>query len=140
MDQDFGIIPYPKFDEEQDQYYSRASFYMPNVVPVTNSDLEMTGAVLEALNCAYANEVVPAYFEITLKTKYSRDTESEAMLDLVMENRVIDLGDTTLCGIIRDGFMFELFRTKNENLVSRLKSQQSQIQAMLDDLIERSQE
>lgn len=36
--------------------------------------------------------LTPAYHEITLKGKLSRDDESESMLDFLMSTRVYDLG------------------------------------------------
>jgi hypothetical protein len=39
METDFGIIPYPKFNSSQNQYYARISYYIPTIVPVTNKEL-----------------------------------------------------------------------------------------------------
>ena len=133
MEADFGILPYPKYDEAQSDYYSRVAYYWACIVPVTNKDLEFTGAMLEALNCESANSVVPAYYEIALKGKYSRDNESEQMLQLISDNRIIDIGDTTLCGEIRDGFIAQLFKSnKRENLESKLASAEKTIQKYID--------
>ena len=51
MKDDFGIIPYPKYDETQTEYISSASsnFLSVCAVPVTNDDLENTGAFMEYL-------------------------------------------------------------------------------------------
>ena len=35
MKTDFGIIPYPKYDENQSSYATRLCYYMPTVVPIT---------------------------------------------------------------------------------------------------------
>ncbi|MBQ8577137.1 MAG: hypothetical protein IJ449_04110 [Clostridia bacterium] len=128
METDFGILPYPKYDEAQSDYYSRVSYYWANIIPVTNSNLEMTGAILEALNCESANYVVPAYYDITLKTKTSRDEESAAMLDLIFENRVVDLGDTVLCATIRDGFINQMFSGNKRDIVSMVAKKEKTIQ------------
>ncbi|MCR5262337.1 MAG: hypothetical protein K6D94_00570 [Clostridiales bacterium] len=123
MEADFGILPYPKYNEEQKEYYSRVSYYWCCIVPVTNTDLEFTGAMLEALNCESANSVVPAYYEIALKGKFSRDNESEQMLQLIADNRIVDIGDTTMCDKIRDGFMGGLFASNTrDKLESKLAS------------------
>ncbi len=127
METDFGVLPYPKYDEAQKEYYSRVSYYWANIIPVTNSNLEMTGAILEALNCESANYVVPAYYEIALKTKYSRDEESAAMLDLIFENRVVDLGDTVLCATIRDGFINQMFTQNNRDIISQITKREKTI-------------
>lgn len=127
METDFGVLPYPKYDEAQSEYYSRVSYYWANIVPITNTKLDMTGAILEALNCESANYVVPAYYEIALKTKYSRDEESAAMLDLIFENRVVDLGDTVLCATIRDGFINQMFTKNNRDIISQVAKKEKTI-------------
>ena len=128
MEADFGILPYPKYNEEQKEYYSRVSYYWCCIVPVTNKDIDFTGAILEALNCESANSVVPAYYEIALKGKYSRDNDSEQMLQLISDNRIVDIGDTTMCDKIRDGFMASLFSgNKRDKLESKLASVEKQL-------------
>jgi len=132
METDFGIIPYPKYDEAQQEYYSRVSYYWANVVPTTNTNLDMTGAILEALNSMSSSTVVPAYYEIALKTKYSRDEESAAMLDLIFDNRVVDIGDTILCSDIRDGFILDMYKKKNRDLASQLAKKEKAINKIFE--------
>lgn len=90
MDDDYGIMPYPKYDEVQDTYSTRVQDGVSIwCVPTTADNLDLCGATLEAL-CAESYRIVtPAYFDTALKVKYSRDDESSQMLD-----------------IIRDGVMF----------------------------------
>lgn len=133
-DVEFGILPYPKYDDAQERYYSRVSYYNPTLVPKTNSNLEFTGCILEALMCESANTVVPAYYEIALKTKYSRDDESSAMLDFIFSTRVVDIGDTTLCDKIRDGFMAEMYASDNRNLSSKIASTEKIIGSFIEKL------
>ena len=89
METDFGIIPLPKYDENQKNYISRMN---PNVSTVTavlktNPNMERTGIILEALTCESKYVLQPAYYDITLKVKNTRDTDSEAMLDIIYDNR-----------------------------------------------------
>jgi len=99
MDDDFGIVPYPKFDEE-DEYTTAINGAAPLVIiPITVSDVERTGAITEAL-CAYsAKDVIPAFYEVSLKTKYSRDDESEEMMDLIKESIIYDVGYLAGCAL-----------------------------------------
>ncbi|MCL2814899.1 MAG: hypothetical protein FWD23_09900 [Oscillospiraceae bacterium] len=94
MSDDFGIIPFPKYKADQPQYYTRVCGGFPYVIPITNPRCEIAGAVMEAMACETRNTVIPAYYESSLKTKYSRDTDTAEMLDLIYETRVYDLGDT----------------------------------------------
>ena len=92
MEDDFGIIPYPKFDEE-DEYATVINGHAHLIIiPITVSDVERTGAITEAL-CAYGSrDVIPAFYDVSLKTKYARDEESEDMMDLIKSSIVYDLG------------------------------------------------
>lgn len=94
MPDDFGIIPFPKYTADQPQYYSSVCGGFPFVTPVTNTRPEIAGAVMEAMACSARNEIIPAYYESALKTKYSRDPDTAEMLDLIFDTRVYDLGCT----------------------------------------------
>ncbi len=84
MQDDFGIIPYPKYDEEQESYitYNAIGDTTGFCIPVTANENE-SGAVLEALAYHGWKEVLPEYFERALKGKAARDTESSEMLELI---------------------------------------------------------
>jgi len=94
MEANFGILPLPKYDGAQEQYYNAFQYGNATVMclPVTASDLERTGAILEAWAAESVNTLTKAYYEINLKSKYSRDDESAEMLDLIFSTRVIDQG------------------------------------------------
>ena len=128
---EFGILPYPKYDEAQEKYYSRIEGAELFGIPKTNTDLEMTGVILEALACASHNEVIPAYYDVALKVKYTRDEESAEMLDIVFENRVFDFGDTIFADQLRDGIIRKSFETDNRDIVSALTGVESTVNGKL---------
>ena len=136
MDSDFGIIPYPKYNEEQTHYSARLCYYMPTVVPVTKvgDELERCGVMLEALACEYYKIVIPAYYDLALRYKVARDEESQGMLDIIFASRVIDIGDSTLCSNIRDGIMRQMFENRFTNVASRAASLDKVISALLNKL------
>ena len=136
METDFGIIPYPKYDEHQENYFVRFGFYDIFVVPKTNSDLVRTSAVIEALNSESYKTVIPVYYDLCLKTRNSRDDESEAMLDLIFNNLVVDLGDTVWADRIRDGVFTGMFQGNNKNIASRLEAMSKSVQADIDKILE----
>jgi len=90
---DFGVVPYPKFDENQEKYYS--GFYKDGpaalCVPITNTNLEMTGAVIEALCAQSSITTMEAFYEIGVEGKYTRDEEAKDTIALALENRVYDI-------------------------------------------------
>lgn len=94
MENDFGILPMPKYDEIQDQYYNIVSVGCSNsiAIPITATDLDRTGTIIEALSAESMYILTPAYYDITVKGKATRDTESEEMLDLIIAHRVYELG------------------------------------------------
>lgn len=87
-----GILPLPKYNEDQENYIS----YILNspaalVVPSTNVDTEMTGVVIENLSAESYRTVRPVYFDKTLDFKYATDERSINMLDTIFENGNFDL-------------------------------------------------
>ena len=135
METDFGILPYPKYDEAQAEYCSRVSYFMPAVMPATNRNLELVGAVLEYINYRAKENITPAYYDITLKGKVSRDEESVEMLDIILDNRVVDLGDTLFCASVRDGFFTAMYRSNNHDLASVLQKNEASMQKAIDDMV-----
>ena len=86
MEADFGVLPPPKLNEQQDRYYI-VTLNPWNMAVLNNTrDPEFTGNILEALNAASYDTVVPAYVDITLTGKVARDPDTVRMLELVFEN------------------------------------------------------
>lgn len=94
MDIDFGVIPIPKYDEAQEEYYSMVSIPCSDsiAIPVSASDIERTGAIIEAMSAEGYYTLKEAYYDTVLKTKGARDEESAEMLDLIFSNRIYDIG------------------------------------------------
>ena len=94
MDADFGIIPFPKYDESEQEYYNTVGSWHSVFfcMPIGNVDENNASILAEALACEGMYTVTPAYYDMTLKSKAARDEESAAMLDIIFETRVYDLG------------------------------------------------
>ncbi|MBQ8641813.1 MAG: hypothetical protein IJ480_06295 [Clostridia bacterium] len=88
---DIGILPYPKYDEEQENYISQ-DWGGLMCVPVSISNPDMIGAVLEMLSWESANEVIPAYYDVTLSGKMARDEDSRNMLELLFDTIAYEIG------------------------------------------------
>lgn len=91
----YGIVPVPKLDETQENYYSYAHDTMTAYgIPLTviGDELEMVGAFLEAMASESYRTVTPAYYELALKTKYVSDEQSVKMLDDIVNNFYVDAG------------------------------------------------
>ena len=95
---DYGIIPYPKFDENQKEYVTYANQWgLSCALPCTATDLNRTGSILEAMSAVSRRYLVPAYYEKTLMGKIKRDEESEEMLNIIFSNVLYDFGMSYLC-------------------------------------------
>jgi len=90
-DVDYGIVPFPKYDEAQENYrlFFNANGASMFAVPKFASNPERTGIILEALSAEGYKQVIPVYYEKALKAKYLQDEESTRILDLITANRTI---------------------------------------------------
>ena len=86
MEDEFGIVPLPKADEQQAEYYTWMNLNNSSMlaIPVSNSRQDLTGIVVEALAAESVTTLTPAYFDITLSGKVARDEDSAAMLDIIL--------------------------------------------------------
>lgn len=135
MEIDFGILPYPKFDEKQDKYLEYVDGHAPLMgVPAMVQNDEKVGAIIEALSYYSYKYVVPAYYDINLKTKFARDDESAEMLDIIMEGRVFDFGYVYDNWVIAFQFQ-ELLRAKKDTFVSTIEKNMSKAQKNLDAIL-----
>ena len=88
---DFGVIPWPKFDEAQQGFYNfvHNTAAKAIVLPVT-CDLEMSGAITEAMAAKSMYTLTPAYYDTALTYKYMRDEESAEMMNIILASRCYD--------------------------------------------------
>ena len=83
---EFGILPYPKWDENSEYQNRSSNMTALTYIPVTNPNLELTGAVLEEMAFQGAKNLTPTYFDIVLTVKNTRDVQSEEMLPIIKNN------------------------------------------------------
>ncbi len=111
MESDFGVLPAPLYDSDQDGYVTQIGCWSTNciVVPtfVTDEDLEIAGCFIEALSAVSNKRLNPVYYEQTLQYQISRDDDSMRMLDIIFANRSCELAEiynldiyNTVCGML----------------------------------------
>ncbi|MBQ9429337.1 MAG: extracellular solute-binding protein [Clostridia bacterium] len=134
LESDFGILPYPKLDAEQENYGNLVSAWHSEFlcVPVINKDLDRTGIILEELAYQGKKMMTPAYYEKTLVGQYTRDEESAEMLDIIFSSLVFDVGayynvgtyKDQLGSIVRTGnsltTIYETYRTIAETKIGQI--------------------
>ena len=138
-DTDFGIIPTPKYEATQDNYYSMVSQHTTGLMSIplviTGEQLSNLGIILEAMAAESHYELIPTYIEESLKTKYSRDAESGAMLDIIINNRVFDPMLIYNFGGFADTFQ-SWGGANNTQIASTLAKSQKAVQKLLDRFID----
>lgn len=138
MDTDFGILPYPKYDEEQESYYS---FYLDRtsvfLMPITADD-DFAGTITEAMAAESYKQVMPAFYEKTLYGKLIRDEESRDMLDIIFQNTVYDFA-YIYSNAFEHECVYGIYRTcifsKDETFVSQIASVESAYTEKFNELI-----
>ena len=139
MEQEYGVVPIPKYSEDQKTYYSQMHdgftvACLPNTVKADRAD--MLSAVLEAMSSVSYRIVRPVYYETTLRTKLAQDPQSAAMMDLIMDNIRIDAGFvySHSMGSFHQGFQQLVDKGEND-AVSRYKRMTTSAQRALEGLI-----
>ena len=133
MDADFGIIPPPKRDESQKDHISTVSVMSTNSlsIPITVSDFERTGIITDALAAESYYRLIPAYYEVQLKTKFARDDESGEMLDIIFAGRKFDLGLLYDWAGVTSKFE-EAMRKNSPDIVSALEKIQEKVVGQIE--------
>ena len=131
MEADFGLVPYPKLNETQEGYYGYAGPSMSTMaIPITATDPERTGVILENLSARSYGTLRTAYFETTMKDKFMRDEASVEMLDILYADIKMDVGYIYGFGGVHTAFMNTL--KDGGGIVSALASVESAVNAAID--------
>ena len=131
---DYGIIPCPKWDENQEKYCTTNDQWgLSCSIPTTTTDPERTGAITEAL-CALSGKLVyPTYYEEVLSIRNTRDDESKEMLNLIFSNVIYDPGITfgTAEAYVP---LYKLVKDQSSDIASWSARYSGRIQAQFDNL------
>ncbi|NLE13436.1 MAG: hypothetical protein GX628_07130 [Clostridiales bacterium] len=140
MENEYGIITHPKLDETQENYltlvHDAANAF---AIPLSCPDIAAPCAALEAMCAENYRTVTPAYFEVALKVKYTRDTMSAQIIDMIRDGATSDFmyinnyvfSDSKL-GIISRTLM----GAKNRDYMSAYDAMKTALETKLDQLIE----
>ncbi len=134
---DYGILPTWKADEAQESYYAS---YLPDpwAIAICAEDKDMCAVLLTALAAEGFKQVLPAYYESAIKSKYSTDEESGEMLDLMLNNVRSDgmfiYGDS--------GYIYNLWQymISNQGFGSYWKAKAKMMQKTMDTIIQKMAE
>lgn len=136
MTDDYGVLPMPKFDGGIEGYHSTVeSLVQWGGIPITVTDPAMVSAVAEALAYESRQKTTPAYYEVTLKLKQTRDEASMDMIDMIMDGRDTDyLYINPLKGL--GNIFLNIHQAGQNNFSSQYASLETAAMTALSDLIE----
>lgn len=93
MDSPYGVLPTPKYDENQQYYRTHVDGVGSMIsIPANVDKPQETAYIVEAFALYSYQYLTPAYYEVTLKRKKARDSESFEMIDIILQSRVYDIG------------------------------------------------
>lgn len=88
----FGILPIPKYNEDQAQHVTLlGNTFSLYGIPQDSQNPDVAGAVLECWASESYRNVTPAVYELSFKYKYSQDDVSARMFDIARSTVVLDL-------------------------------------------------
>jgi hypothetical protein len=137
MEDDFSFLPYPKLTEDQEHYNCVvADIVGPGAVPGTSLNLDMVGAVIEALSSETYRTVLPTYYETALKIKYSRDDQTSQIVDIIHNASYTDFlyaysSSLSSIGVI----MRELVAGNSTDYMSKVSKKQRSVDKCLNKII-----
>ncbi len=87
---DFGYLPYPKYDEAQENYVVNAAGGLM-AIPASAIDIERTGIIIEALSAASHRYITDAFVEQYIENKVLRDESSQKIYRLMRSLETYEL-------------------------------------------------
>lgn len=145
MKQDFGVLPTPMYDDTQEYYSSAISYWTSDGVCIhkgfanDTARLAMVCDVLEAMGAASRAKLNPVYYTQTLQSQLSRDEESERMLDIIFENRTVELADVYDWGTLST-MVVDMYTAPQGSFVSKYDSIKDTAQVAIQETIDKYKE
>lgn len=139
MESDYGLLPYPLFNESQPSYGTRVQDAVSLwSIPIDAKNPDMSAAVMEALAAQSWRTVTPAYFDVALKHRYSRDVQTAEMVDLIKDSIYINFESLYNESIGNPWFiMRNLMTAKNSNFSSYWAGQKKVIGKQLEKAVDK---
>ena len=89
----FGILPYPMYDENQEDYCTICGAWVTYYsIPTNAPDKDMSGAVLEALGSAGYRQLTPTVYIAAFQYRFLNSLENAEMFDVLHNTLVFELG------------------------------------------------
>ena len=135
MEDDYGILPMPKYDEAQESYLSYVNPACTlTMIPANPADETRTGLITQALAAGAYDSITPSLYDVITKSRNVRDEESAEMVGIITDRIVFD----PFYFYMLDGssILQNSLNTQTENITSVLESKRKAAEASLEKLIE----
>lgn len=139
MEHDAGVVPYPMLFASDKQYNTSSHDTTEVGVILTTAlpKMDFISAVLEVLCRETGKTVMPQYYEVSLKIKYSDDAQAGAMIDIIHDNfrNVFELAYDYAIGMPIQSVIYGTIANKSFSVSSKLAKSQKSCQKKIDNLI-----
>ena len=137
MESEYGLLPLPKLDEAQANYCTTINQGNCSTVtvPISCTDPDAVGFMLETLAYESRSTLTPAYFDVALQRKYMSDEESRGMLSIILENRTIDLAVAFGWGNMF-GTLSGMTTSKNTDFASKYAGMSTSMETAMQEFVE----
>ncbi len=139
MESDYGIVPYPKADQQQEEYYTPLTGADIAMACSSSADLARVSVIREALAVESLNLCHPAYYENSLQKRYVRDPESVEMMKLITANPVLDLGNSIWWDSVREPWL-QCVMNRRDSIVSAITAGLPKSEKAIQDLLDKVEE
>ena len=139
LDFEFGVLPIPKLNEQQENYcctvnrYQSTGLAIPTTVPT--SRLPYITFALQALGFHNA-DVIRAYYQTTLQLQAIQSDDDAEMLDIVYNNRFYDIGAIYELGKLVNLYGNVVANSAANTLVSSWEAMASSVETALDQAVQ----
>ena len=138
-----AVLPYPLLDELQNDYVSSTHDtaelgFIP--VAVSYDRLDFISTVIEVLCRETYTQVLPEYYESSLKIKYTRDNTSAQMIDIIHDNHGNGFAlafSNGLSGILLSNTFNSAISANSTDFASKYKSLEKPATKLLDKMIDK---
>jgi len=131
LDDEYGMLPMPKYDETQNSYKTRTIDSYFAMVPCTVTETDLIGAVLDVLYCEAYNEVHPAYFETSLQEKFARDEDTVAVIQLILETQTYNIAEAFMSDVFGDENMRKVIAAPSPDFTSFLAKNEKRVEKQI---------
>lgn len=143
MKSEFGVIPYPKYDETQKDYIAtvhNSAFFVAIPSNTPSDKLNAIAATIEAQGYQNWKDYRPVYFEEALKVKFNRDDENAdkvgEMIDLIRNSLSVDFAYIYSNNCQDLGRIAANSIETRRTLIQNFESRKDKVQAGLDNLFD----